>query len=472
MGLVIKTAATWISDNTVLSDGDLGVESDTGHYKLGDGATEWNSKAYYGLYSYSQLQLILLQNGIELQNAGSGSLFLAADGTYKSVSGGVSDGDKGDITVSSGGTVWTIDNDAVTNSKINSVSATKVTEDSTHRFTTDSEKSTWNAKASGTHTHIIADVTGLQAVLDGKQASGTYLTSSNISDTVYGVGWNGDTTNAPSKNAVYDKFETKQDTLVSTTNIKTINGASILGSGDLTVSGADATKLAILNNLSDLNNASTARTNLGVNTTVNISSSTNKNFVTDAQLTVIGNTSNTNTGDNAVNTRYSGIAGIYRNILQAAGSHIAARVAGTYFIPLADALGVSGTGTLYAPAIIRIDSADYPTIDSLAPKFRIKWSLMVNDVAPTGNFTVGLYPITRPATSGGAGLNIYTMGTVVSGSNGSTFTTPSADSMNTGTSADFALPADGYYVLGVVTTATVAVSSHLHINAQLQVHNA
>jgi len=30
----------------------------------------------------------------------------------------------------------------------------------------------------------------------------------------------------------------KQDTLVSGTNIKTINGASVLGSGDLTVSGA------------------------------------------------------------------------------------------------------------------------------------------------------------------------------------------------------------------------------------------
>ena len=212
--------------------------------------------------------------------------------------------------------------------------------------------------------------------------------------------------------------------------------------------------------------------NSDTSTTANITDSTNKRFVTDAQLTVVGNTSGTNSGDNSINSKYEGLKSIYRKVLQATGSHIAGRVAGTYFIPLADALGITGTGTLYAPAIIRIDSADYPTIDGLPPKFRIKWSLMVNDVAPTGTFRIGLFPITRPATAGGAGLNIYTMGAVVSGSNDSIISTPAADSMNNGVSSDFSLPADGYYVLGIVTTATVATSSHLHINAQLQVHNA
>lgn len=49
------------------------------------------------------------------------------------------------------------------------------------------------------------------------------------------------------------------------------------------------------------------KTGVVVLSTSDISEATNKKYVTDAQLTIIGNTSGTNTGDNAINSQYSGL---------------------------------------------------------------------------------------------------------------------------------------------------------------------
>lgn len=66
--------------------------------------------------------------------------------------------------------------------------------------------------------------------------------AAKVSDTAYGGSWDGVTTVAPSKNAVRDQVEilltaiaAKQAELVSGTNIKTINGTSVLGAGDIEV---------------------------------------------------------------------------------------------------------------------------------------------------------------------------------------------------------------------------------------------
>lgn len=121
-------------------------------------------------------------------------------GYSRNTGGGVSDGVKGDIRVTASGETWTVENSAITNAKINDVDASKVTQSSSYRFITDTQKSTWDSKQS---------------------------TLSNADTTTNGILTSTD----------WNTFNGKQAALVSGTNIKTINGSSVLGSGDLTVTG-------------------------------------------------------------------------------------------------------------------------------------------------------------------------------------------------------------------------------------------
>jgi hypothetical protein len=66
-----------------------------------------------------------LISGINIKTINGADILGSGDLTV--TGSGVSDGDKGDITVSGSGATWTIDNNAVTNAKVNDVSVTKVT---------------------------------------------------------------------------------------------------------------------------------------------------------------------------------------------------------------------------------------------------------------------------------------------------------------------------------------------------------
>lgn len=78
--------------------------------------------------------------------------------------------------------------------------------------------------------------------------------------------YNASSTNAQSGTAVAGALTTKQDTLISGTNIKTINGNSLLGSGDITISGGGTSAwgsiTGTLSNQTDLQNALDLKLNI------------------------------------------------------------------------------------------------------------------------------------------------------------------------------------------------------------------
>jgi hypothetical protein len=99
-------------------------------------------------------------------------------------------------------------------------------------------------------------------------------------------------------------------------------------------------------------------------TTSDIADSTNKRYVTDAQLVVIGNTSGTNTGDNATNSQYSGLATSKQDTL-VSGTNIktinSATLLGSGNISVAPASGIDAT----AIADGSVSSTEFQYINSL-----------------------------------------------------------------------------------------------------------
>lgn len=155
----------------------------------------------------------IVKAGVDYQvpiGGNNGLAFLDATGLIPAANLPGGDGDKGDITISGSGTVYAIDNDVVTNAKLANMATATIKgrnsagtgdpEDLTATQakavlaltkgdvglgnvdnTSDANKpvstatqTALNGKANTSHTHVIGDVTGLQAALDGKQAVGSY----------------------------------------------------------------------------------------------------------------------------------------------------------------------------------------------------------------------------------------------------------------------------------------------------------
>lgn len=83
--------------------------------------------------------------------------------------------------------------------------------------------------------------TTLSQILVEVSADGTASEDILIVEKIFDPKLSDISTNAPQTRVVYAEFQKKQDALVSGTNIKTINGQSILGEGDMTIQGGGDT---------------------------------------------------------------------------------------------------------------------------------------------------------------------------------------------------------------------------------------
>jgi hypothetical protein len=159
----------------------------------------------------------------------------------------------------------------------------------------------------------------------------------------------------------------------------------------------------------------------------------------------------------------------YRVVTEGTGSHTSGQTSGVYALTMGGSVMIkSPSGTTYPWHLFRIDSSDFASINGSTVQFRLKTTVVVNGINPTGTYTVGLYPSTNDSPSVPAIRLAF--GTVVSGS--TTAINPIGGDMTVTYGSPFSLPANGFYTLAVSTSNTVAANSHVWIYVELQVVNA
>lgn len=210
----------------------------------------------------------------------------------------------------------------------------QLSDDVTHRTVTDTEKATWNALIGGS---------------------------------IFQSVWNA-TTNTPAlTSSVGTKGYYYIVSVAGSTNLDSITDWKI---GDWAI--FDGTVWRKVDNTDSVSSVNSLTGAVSLDTS-NVPDTLNKRYVTDAQLTVLGNTSGTNTGDNATNTQYSGLVSNATHTGEVTG---------------AIALTVDKTAITNKTAVT-IDVADYVLISDSSDSGNLKKGL-VSDLGgfDDGDFTL------------------------------------------------------------------------------------
>lgn len=240
------TAAQWTAQNPVLAEGEVGLETDTRKFKAGDGTTAWTGLQYYGGSGGGASTFITLSD-VPQSYTGQGGKLVRVKADASGLEFFTLTISSGDVTTALGFTPenvanksLNVDADQASNTKYPSVKA--VYQWAINTFTTPlevlntitSELAGYATQAWVTSQGYITNVITALGYTPENQANKKTTLADN-SDTFY-----------PSQKAVKTAVDAKQDTLVSGTNIKTINGNSVLGGGDLVISaGADILEIQV-----------------------------------------------------------------------------------------------------------------------------------------------------------------------------------------------------------------------------------
>ena len=273
------TAAHWTTANTLLAEGEIGLELDTQKFKIGTGVLAWNSLSYYtagastvtsvnGQTGDAVLDTDDIAEGIVnkyfANSLARGAVSATGSLSYNSTTGIFS------YTQPTNVSTFTNDANYLDNADIGvsvqGYNANTVVDASyvhTDNNYTTTEKNKLSGIAVGAEVNVNADwdsISGDSQLLN-KPTLGTAAATASTDYATAAQGTKADSALQPAAiGTTVQAYDTdlaawagvattaKQDTLVSGTNIKTINGNTLLGSGDLVISGGGGASALTISN--------------------------------------------------------------------------------------------------------------------------------------------------------------------------------------------------------------------------------